>query len=62
MLANTEITYQTPQKYLDWEFLQEFRHECLDEQILAMTGGIIAHNLISLNLATLLKIHSQGSI
>ncbi|MBD2652493.1 Uma2 family endonuclease [Synechocystis sp. FACHB-383] len=61
MLANAEINYQTPQEYLDWEALQEFRHEYLDGQILAMTGGTIAHNLIGLNLATLLKSHLRGT-
>jgi Uma2 family endonuclease len=61
MLAQAEFAYKTPQEYLDWEALQEFRHEYLDGQILAMTGGTIPHNLIGLNLATLLKSHLKGS-
>jgi Uma2 family endonuclease len=45
---------QYPQKmtaaeYLEWEAKQEFRHEYVDGEILAMTGGSLPHNDIALN-------------
>ncbi|WP_293136480.1 Uma2 family endonuclease [Okeania sp. SIO3I5] len=40
----------TPEEYLEWEAKQEFRHEYVDGEILAMTGGSIPHNnIIALN-------------
>ena len=42
-------TPQPPQKmtvdeYLEWEARQEIRHEYVDGEIFAMTGGSIPHN------------------
>ena len=50
MIANRE-TYQkmTPEEYLEWEAKQEFRHEYVDGEILAMTGGTLPHVKIYLN-------------
>ncbi|MGK7921529.1 MAG: hypothetical protein AB4080_16130 [Trichodesmium sp.] len=31
----------SPEEYLEWEAKQEFRHEYVDGEILAMTGGTI---------------------
>ena len=39
----------TVQEYLEWEANQEFRHEYIDGEILAMTGGFLPHNDIALN-------------
>ena len=39
----------TPEEYLEWEANQEFRHEYIDGEILAMTGGFLPHNDIALN-------------
>jgi Uma2 family endonuclease len=61
MLAQAKFTYKTPQKYLNWEALQKFCHEYLRGQIFAMNKETILHNLIGLNLATLLKGHLQGN-
>jgi len=36
-------------EYLEWESKQEIRHEYLDGEIIAMTGGTIAHTKIYLN-------------
>ncbi|MGL5032490.1 MAG: Uma2 family endonuclease, partial [Microcystaceae cyanobacterium] len=44
-------------EYLEWESKQETRHECLDGEIVAMTGGTIAHNDLALNFYSLLKPH-----
>lgn len=52
----------TPEEYLEWEDKQEFRHEYIDGEILAMTGGSIPHNDIALNLYTALRpyLHQRG--
>ncbi|WP_338043245.1 MULTISPECIES: Uma2 family endonuclease [Okeania] len=39
----------TPEEYLEWEAKQEFRHEYVDGEVLAMTGGSLPHNDIALN-------------
>lgn len=53
---------QSPQKmtaeeYLEWEAKQEFRHEYIDGEILAMTGGSLPHNDIALNFYSALYPH-----
>ncbi|MDJ0515755.1 MAG: Uma2 family endonuclease [Trichodesmium sp. MO_231.B1] len=47
----------TPEEYLEWEAKQEFRHEYVDGEILAMTGGSLPHNDIALNFYTALRSH-----
>ncbi|NEQ77221.1 MAG: Uma2 family endonuclease [Okeania sp. SIO2C9] len=47
----------SPEEYLEWEAKQEFRHEYVDGEILAMTGGTIPHTKIYLNLYTALRPH-----
>jgi Uma2 family endonuclease len=39
----------TAEEYLEWEAKQEFRHEYVDGEIIAMTGGSLPHNDIALN-------------
>ncbi|MEG3858214.1 Uma2 family endonuclease [Microcoleus sp. herbarium12] len=50
MIATRE-DYQkmTPEEYLEWEAKQELRHEYIDGEILAMTGGTFPHAKIYLN-------------
>ncbi|MCL1473249.1 Uma2 family endonuclease [Argonema antarcticum] len=50
MIANPQ-DYQkmTAEEYLEWEAKQELRHEYVDGEIFAMTGGSIPHNDIALN-------------
>ena len=55
-------TPQPPQKmtvdeYLEWEAKQEIRHEYVNGEIFAMTGGSIPHNDIALNLYRALYTH-----
>jgi len=55
-------TPQPPQKmtvdeYLEWEAKQEIRHEYVNGEIFAMTGGSIPHNDITLNLYRVLRPH-----
>ncbi|AFZ11946.1 protein of unknown function DUF820 [Crinalium epipsammum PCC 9333] len=47
----------TAEEYLEWEAKQEFRHEYVDGEILAITGGSIPHNDIALNFYTALRPH-----
>jgi Uma2 family endonuclease len=52
----------TPEEYLQWEAKQEYRNEYIDGEIIAMTGGTIAHNDLALNFYTALRpyLHSKG--
>lgn len=47
----------TAEEYLEWEVKQELRHEYIDGEILAMTGGSLPHNDIALNFYTALRPH-----
>lgn len=49
-----------PQEYLDWEEKQPIKYGYMNGQVLAMTGGTIPYNEISLNLATALKAQMRG--
>jgi Uma2 family endonuclease len=51
----------TPAEYLAWESKQEFRHEYIDGEILAMTGGTIDHSKIAVNFSTMLRNHLRGT-
>ena len=44
----------TPQQFLEWEKTQENRYEYVNGYVIAMAGGTIAHNDISLTLYRLL--------
>ena len=46
--------------YLAEELASDIRHEYVAGQVYAMTGASVAHNLIGLNLATLLRMHLRG--
>jgi Uma2 family endonuclease len=50
----------TPAEYLEWEEKQEFRHEYVNGQILAMSGGTFNHGEIAGNIIALLKSHLRG--
>jgi Uma2 family endonuclease len=51
----------TPTEYLDWEEQQEFRHEYVDGEVYAMTGGTLNHSSIAGNFHNILKNHLRGS-
>ncbi len=51
----------TPAEYLAWEEQQEFRHEYVDGEVYAMTGGTLNHSEIAGNFTSILKNHLQGS-
>jgi len=59
--ARKKLPTLTPEEYFAWEEQQLFRHEYLNGQVYAMSGGTINHSEIALNLGTLLKTHMRGS-
>jgi Uma2 family endonuclease len=58
MIAESQyFAKMTSEEYLAWEAQQEFRHEYIDGEIIAMTGGSLPHNDITLNFYTALRSH-----
>jgi Uma2 family endonuclease len=51
----------TPEEYFAWEERQQVRHEYINGEVYAMTGGTLNHGRIALNFASLLKNHLRGS-
>jgi Uma2 family endonuclease len=50
----------TPEEYFAWEEQQELRHEYLDGEVYAMTGGTVNHGRIAANFIILLGSHLRG--
>jgi Uma2 family endonuclease len=50
----------TPAEFLQWEEQQEFRHEYVNGEVVAMTGGTIPHNDLALNLYRALCDHVRS--
>lgn len=58
MISNPQHSQKmTAEEYLEWEAKQELRHEYIDGEIVAMTGGTLPHNNIALNFYTALRLH-----
>ena len=55
MIAATQPQKMTAEAYLTWEAQQETRHEYLDGEVLAMSGGTLPHNQLALNLYSSLR-------
>jgi Uma2 family endonuclease len=51
----------TPEEYFAWEEQQLERHEYIDGEVYAMSGGTIIHSQISSNFNRLLGNHLRGS-
>jgi Uma2 family endonuclease len=51
----------TPEEYFAWEEQQLERHEYINGEVYAMSGGTINHSDIAGNFLSLLKAHMQGS-
>ena len=51
----------TPEEYFTWEEQQLERHEYINGEVYAMSGGTINHSDIAGNLLILLKTHLRGS-
>ncbi len=52
MNAQSKNQVITSQQYLEWEEKQTIKYEYMNGQVFAMTGGIIPHNDIAVNLTT----------
>jgi len=61
IVAKDKPTNLTPEKYFAWEEQQLEKHELIDSQVYAMTGGSKNHSLISVRLITLFANHLEGS-
>ncbi|PSM46317.1 hypothetical protein C7Y66_25695 [Chroococcidiopsis sp. CCALA 051] len=61
MIASPQLQWMSPQEYLEWEPMQQLRHEYIDGEVFAMTGGTKPHNRIALNLVTALDSHLAQS-
>jgi Uma2 family endonuclease len=57
MATPKQPSRMTVEEYLEWESLQVIRHEYVNGELFAMTGGTIPHNDIALNLYTALRPH-----
>lgn len=51
----------TPEEYFDWEEKQLEKHEYIDGEVYAMSGGSKNHSLISVRFITLFSNHLEGS-
>jgi Uma2 family endonuclease len=51
----------TPEEYFAWEEQQLERHEYIDGEVYAMSGGTQNHSDIAMNFGTMLKSHLRGS-
>lgn len=60
MIANPHFFSLTPEEYLAWESEQETRHEYIEGEVVAMTGGSIPHNDIAINLLMALRPHVRA--
>jgi Uma2 family endonuclease len=60
MIASPRSPKMTAEDYLEWELHQEIRHEFVNGQVFAMTGGTIPHNDIALNLYATLRPHLRA--
>ena len=61
MVASSDRSYMSSIEYLEWEEQQDIKHEYINGEVFAMTGGTIPHNDIAFNLASGLKNHLKGS-
>ena len=51
----TKQRYYTPEEYLEFEEVADYKSEYIDGQIIPMAGGTVNHNRISLNLSAALN-------
>ncbi len=59
-ITQTSKKYYTPEEYLKLEETAEYKNEYRDGEIIPMTGGTTAHNLIATYLLTYLNIALKG--
>lgn len=61
MIAQPQFTYLSPEAYLEAEEKSEIRHEYIDGQVFAMSGGTDHHNTITGNVYTMFRARLKGS-
>jgi Uma2 family endonuclease len=54
-------SFISPEEYLEGETRSEIRHEYVDGEVYAMSGASEAHNIIALNIGSLLRNHLRGT-
>ncbi len=59
--AKDNLPQLTPEEYFAWEEKQLEKHEYIDGEVYAMSGGSKNHSLISVRFITLLANHLEGS-
>ena len=59
MLAEKTEVF-TPEAYLEWEKLQNIRHEYVDGHVFAMSGASLTHATVAGNVFVLLRNHLRG--
>ncbi len=50
----------SPSEFLEWERKQEFKHEYISGEVLAMSGASFNHNLIATNIISLVGLYLRG--
>lgn len=61
MIANVHPQGITPAEYLAWEAEQPTRHEYINGETYAMTGGTLPHNDVAVNLTSALRTALRGT-
>jgi Uma2 family endonuclease len=60
-MSNLAVKAMTIEEFVTWENNQEGKYEYLDGEIVAMTGGTIAHDCVRRNLDLVLSPHLRGT-
>jgi len=61
MIARVQPQSMTPADYLTWEAEQPVKHEYINGEVYAMTGGTLPHNDIAVNLTSALRATLRGT-
>ncbi|MCU0570960.1 MAG: Uma2 family endonuclease [Oculatellaceae cyanobacterium Prado106] len=59
--AKDNTPHLTPDEYLAWESTQLEKHEYIDGEVYAMSGGSVNHGRIAIRLTSLFDTHLDGS-
>lgn len=60
-IAKENFPQLTPEEYFAWEEKQLEKHELIDGQVYAMSGGSVNHSRIAVRFTTLIDTHLDGS-
>ncbi len=59
--AQENLSFLTPEEYFAWEEEQLEKHELIDGQVYAMSGGSVNHGRIAIRFTALFDTHLDGS-